>query len=301
MKASALWASHLQLVGMAALWGASWSWGRVVAQAMPPLTAAGLRFGLASLVLVPWLLRREGRNSLKGISARNWRWLLAASATGIFGYASFFMLALQHVPASKGALIIAVNPAITLLFAAWLFGERINRTIGLGCAMAVVGALVVISHGEPWLLLSGGLGVGEAMLLGGVLAWVVYTLISRAMVGVDGLTTTTVTAAIGGTMLVATSLIVEGPQAYRVALDAPASAWICLVLLAFAATALAYAWFVNGVKALGAAPAAAYITLVPVFGVTISALWLGEQIDPSLWLGGAMAVLGMALMNFGRR
>ena len=31
---------HLQLIGMAILWGASWPWGRVVAQAMPTFVAS---------------------------------------------------------------------------------------------------------------------------------------------------------------------------------------------------------------------------------------------------------------------
>ena len=35
---------HLQLIGMVILWGASWPWGRVVAQAMPTFVASSLRF-----------------------------------------------------------------------------------------------------------------------------------------------------------------------------------------------------------------------------------------------------------------
>ncbi|EKU30953.1 amino acid metabolite efflux pump [Alcaligenes sp. HPC1271] len=46
---------HLSLIGMAALWGASWPWGRVVAQAMPPLAAASLRFLIASVALLLWM------------------------------------------------------------------------------------------------------------------------------------------------------------------------------------------------------------------------------------------------------
>jgi drug/metabolite transporter (DMT)-like permease len=40
---------------------------------------------------------------------------------------------------------------------------------------------------------------------------------------------------------------------------------------------------------------------VPLFGVLLSALLLGESIDASTVLGGAMAIGGMAAMNFGRR
>ncbi|WP_373784085.1 DMT family transporter, partial [Delftia acidovorans] len=77
--------------------------------------------------------------------------------------------------------------------------------------------------------------------------------------------------------------------------------WGALAFLAFGATALAYAWYFDGVKALGAGAAPGYITLVPVIGVALSALWLGESIDASIVLGGGMAVAGTALMNWGRR
>lgn len=43
---------HLQLIGMAILWGASWPWGRVVAQAMPTFVASSLRFFFAIFLLM---------------------------------------------------------------------------------------------------------------------------------------------------------------------------------------------------------------------------------------------------------
>ena len=43
------------------------------------------------------------------------------------------------------------------------------------------------------------------------------------------------------------------------------------------------------------------ITLVPVFGVLFSSLWLDEATNPSLFLGAALAISGMALMHLGRR
>lgn len=50
--------------------------------------------------------------------------------------------------------------------------------------------------------------------------------------------------------------------------------------------------------AIGAA--AAYISLVPLFGLIFSSLWLGEALTISLLIGGAMAITGMLLMNLGR-
>lgn len=302
MQSSFWFGPHARLVGMAVLWGASWPAGRVIAQAMPPLAASALRFVLAAMVLLPWMYQSGAFAQLRHWPRQRWLGMVAGAAVGVFGYAACFLSGLQHIPAGKAALIITLNPVVTLAMAVWLFKERINRLIGLGMALAVVGAVIVISHGNPLALLTGQLGVGELFILGCVACWVSFTLLGRWMLtGVDALSTTTITSCLGAVMLLVGSLVVEGPKGLPSALQAGWQAWGALAFLSFLATALAYAWYFDGVKALGAGAASGYITLVPVFGVIFSALLLGEKIDTSMLLGGALAVLGTAVMNWGRR
>ena len=287
---------------MAALWGASWPSGRVLAQQLPPLTAASWRFGLALVLLLVWLHVKGGTRRLGALSLRQWLGLAAAGAVGVFGYAVFFMLGLAHVPAGRAALVVTTNPVLTTLIAAWWFGERLNWKIARGMMLATGGAIVVITHGQPGMLVRGGLGFGELLLLGCAATWVSYTLMGRRLLaGIDPLTTTTVTAGFGLLMLLLAALLLEGPGALAAPLHAGPQVWSALAFLAGGATVLAYAWYFEGVAALGAGAAAGYISLVPVFGVLFAALWLSEQVDGSILLGGALAVGGMAAMNLARR
>jgi drug/metabolite transporter (DMT)-like permease len=190
----------------------------------------------------------------------------------------------------------------TTLIAAWWFKEKLNAAIVAGMALAALGASTVLTRGEPWRLLAGAIGLGEALLLGCVACWVGYTLMGRRLlVGIDALTTTSVTAAAGTVLLLVACLAVEGPAQLATPLKASATVWVAMAFLALGATVLAYAWYFDGVAALGAGGAAAYISLVPVFGVASSALVLGEALDGSLLLGGGLAVAGMVLMNRARR
>lgn len=301
MQLNSRFGPHLRLVGMAVLWGASWPAGRIIAQSMPPLAGACLRFVLAALVLLPWMYWAGGFGQLKSWSRQRWLGMAAAGATGVFGYAAFFLSGLQHLPAGKAALVITLNPVMTLLMAVWLFKERLNTTIGAGMLLAVLGAVVVISHGDPLALLHGAVGMGEWLILGCVVCWVLYTLIGRWMLtGVDALSTTAVTSTIGAILLLVASLVVEGSSGLASAVHSDGTAWAALLFLAFGATALAYAWYFDGVKALGAGAASGYITLVPLFGVVISSLLLGETIDAPMLLGGAMAIAGTGVMSWGR-
>lgn len=294
---------HLKLLGMAALWGASWPAGRVLAQSLPPFTGGAWRFAVAMLLFALWW-RWAGRGwaPLAALSRRQWLGLAAAGAVGVFGYTAFFMAGLQHVPASRAALIVTVNPVFTTLIAAWLFRERLNTAIVFGMALAALGASIVLTRGEPWRLFAGALGLGEWLLLGCVACWVAYTLMGRRLLaGIDTLTTTTTTAAAGTLLLFAAAFVVEGPGPLTTPLTAPAVVWGAMLFLALGATVLAYAWYFDGVAALGAGGAAAYISLVPVFGVLSSTLVLGEPLDAPLLLGGALAMVGMGVMNHARR
>jgi drug/metabolite transporter (DMT)-like permease len=147
---------------------------------------------------------------------------------------------------------------------------------------------VVLTHGAPWALFSGELGLGELLLLGCVVCWSGYTLLGKKLLGgIDALTTTTVTAGFGLVLMILAAGSFEGGAA--------------LVFLAAGATVLAYAWYFEGVKALGAGAASAYISLVPVFGVLFATLGLGEAVDASLLVGGLLVVTGMLVMNRARR
>ncbi len=135
-------------------------------------------------------------------------------------------MGLQYLPAGKAALLITLNPVVTLLLAVWLFKERLNAIIGLGMAMAFCGAIIVISQGNPLHILQGQLGLGEWLILGCVACWVGYTLLGRwVMNGVDALSATAVTASFGALFLIVASLLVEGSAGVQAALHSGWSAW----------------------------------------------------------------------------
>ena len=293
---------HLQLLGMALLWGANWSWGRAVVQSMPPLTAATLRFILASVLLVGWLLLKEGTCPLLRLTLRQWAGLAAAAAFGVCSYAVFFMQALQYVPAGKAATVVALNPIPTLLLAAVLFKERLNGGIMIGMALAVFGALTAIARGNPLSILAGGLGTGEYLLLTTVLCWTGYALIGRVLLqGISPLLTTAATVAIGALMLLFLTTLYEGSAFTHSLQHTPARVWLLLAAMSFGATMLAYLWYFDGIRRLGVGTASAYMALVPVFGIAIATFWLHEPPHVSLLIGGAAVVAGMSLMNIAKR
>jgi drug/metabolite transporter (DMT)-like permease len=292
---------HLRLLGMTLLWGASWPAGRTFALAVPPLSGSAWRFTLAALLLVAWMAWRQ--RAWPRLSSQQWLGLALAGAIGVAGYALCFMLALQRVEASRAAVVVTTNPVFTTLLAAWLFKEKFNARIAIGMLCALVGAATVLTQGAPWRLFTGGIGVGEWLLIGCIATWVGYTLIARALLaGIDSLAATAITSVFGTALLWVVALAVDGPAVASSSLTSlSAPGWLSMVFLAVGSTVLAYVWYFRGVAVLGAGTAASYISLVPVFGVASSVLVLGEMLDASLLVGGALAVAGVVLTNRARR
>ena len=271
-----------------------------MAMHLPPISSASWRFSLACLPMLYLVYRRH--QGWPKLSWAQYRWLAISGVIGVVGYMVCFMWGLSLVPAGRGSLVITFNPVITAIGAAIFLKERISPRMLLGMAVATLGALTVITHGDFSRLLDGGVGKGELILLGCSFTWAGYSLMSkRSMQFTDSLTATTYPIVLGTAIL-----LIAGPAldhylvGHTQAVDLPAvpwTAWLSMVFLAFGATALAYNWFFTGVDQLGATSASAYNTLVPVFGVLFSWLLLGEHIDASLLVGGSIAVLGLAIMN----
>jgi drug/metabolite transporter (DMT)-like permease len=72
---------------------------------------------------------------------------------------------------------------------------------------------------------------------------------------------------------------------------------VSLLYLGILGTAVAFVWYYTSIKRLGASVSAIFTNLVPVFGVLISVLVLGESLLASMLIGGAVAICGVMMVS----
>jgi drug/metabolite transporter (DMT)-like permease len=266
--------------------------GYIASAEMAPATAALWRYVIATLALVAVCFAFEG--GLPRLSGRQWLAVGLLGATGVAIFNLCFMFGLARVPASRGSLIMALNPAVTLLGAALFLHERLTRNKVLGIALALVGVVVVLGHGNPMELFRGSVGVGEVVLFGCPLAWAAYTLIGKRMLpGLSAIAVTTYAALIGTAMLAAVAAATGdlAPPA------ASLRAWAAVGFVGLFGTAVAFVWFYDGVRAIGPARTSVFINLVPVAAIVLGVLLLGEPLEISMAVGGALVIAGVLLLN----
>src|SRR3954468_13918497 len=124
--------AELSLVGVAAIWGLTFTMVQDAVEELPVLDFLGYRFAAAAL-LVALVFRR----SLARLSRDGWR---AGLLMGVFLTASYVLqtFGLQHTSASNTGFITGLFVVITPVLAAIFFRERIGA---LGWSAAVVSAI----------------------------------------------------------------------------------------------------------------------------------------------------------------
>ena len=284
--------TNAKLVAAMFMWGGTWIAGRVVAQELAaPLAAPAVRFLIAGLALAGYALATEGRIP-RPQDVTEWGTVTGLALTGIFLYALCFFYGLKHVTAGRGALVVALTPVLVAL-GAWLSGqERMNALKLSGVAMATLGCLTVIGNGNPVALLHGEVGIGEWLILGCALCWTAYTFIGRKATKTLSALAATLWASLLGAGLIGLAAPVLGgidfaAWSWRV--------WLSVVFLAIGGTALAFTWFADGVRRIGAAKASVFVNLVPVFAVLQAAVLLDERLGLPVLGGGLLVIAGVWL------
>ena len=104
---------YARLVTVPAIWGGTFVAGKIVVATITPLMGSFARYSIACVALLVAAFALEG--GLPRLSARQWLATFVLGLFGVFAYNLFFMGALTKLPASRAALIIALNPGILRL------------------------------------------------------------------------------------------------------------------------------------------------------------------------------------------
>lgn len=276
---------------MGVFWSGVFPAINILLKSMGLFTSVFLRFSCAALVLLALLWLREGR--LRRLSPREAVLVVGLGLLGITLYNTLFTAGLALVEASRAALIVPTNPAFTALFAALLLKERLGRTRAVGIGLCVLGALWVLSRGDPRSFASLDFGVGELVLVLCIFMWSAYTLLGRVALSTLSPLALTAYVMAAGSLPLALPASLDGASLADVTWEG----WAAFGYLVLFGTVIPFLWFYEGVQALGAARASQFINLVPPLAVIESILILGESFTQGLLVGTALVVAGLYLTN----
>jgi len=280
--------AHLSLLAVVVVWAGSFS---VIKQLLDDGVAAGdiaiLRYLVAAPGFAFVLWRARG---LPGLTRADAVRVAAAGLLVVVGYHMFLNLGERHTTSGIAALVVALAPGLTMLLAFALGLDRISmrRVVGLAVAFAGVAIVVALGSGTELTFES---AKGPLIVLGAPLAFALYNVILKPLLGRYDLLALTATTSLVG--IVGLMPFVRG-STVETATNPTASEAVLLLYLGVLATLLGYIFWNIGLKGLGPTRAVTYAYGIPPLAVAFGAIFLQEPVTIWLALGGALVVGGIA-------
>src|ERR687887_1337149 len=275
----------VMLIGLAALWGASFMFIKVGDRELHPITLVGFRMALGALTLVPIVLVRVGaRETLRELRAAAWPLIvtgLVNSAIPIYS----ITWAETRIDSGLTAIIQASAPLFTALLAIrFSHSERVtgSRLAGLFAGFAGVALLV---GGQP----SGDIVAGLAVVFSAVCyaAAALYT--AGRLRNVSPLVTAlgALTAAAVATLPAGLFQLPNHVTGWKVTAS--------VLTLGIAGTGIAYILYYGLLAGAGASRSILITYLVPAIALVYGVLLLGEPLTATAVGGLALVLAGVAL------
>lgn len=280
---------------LGSIWGASYLFIKVGVATIPPTTFVAGRVFLAAVVSFV-ILRLRGV-----VMPTTWLAWRSFAVMGLLNGAIPYILITwgeQYVDSGLAAILIGATPLFTVIFAQFVLpDERLTLTKALGIGLGFLGVAVLIG---PDAL--AGIGVsllGDLALVGASISYAAAIIWSRLQTRrQDPMAATTGQLVMATVYMLPIALLVGQP--WRSSLDplgADLPAFASLITLAILCTSIAYLIYYWLVAQVGATQTSLVTYISPFTGIVWGALFLGERLDMTAFVGFALILLGMGLIT----
>ncbi len=271
-----------------AAWSSNYLIARAAAEVLPPHLLAFGRWGLVFLVLFAWhartLLATPERLRAEA------RQLLVLGALGMWICGAWVYLGGRTTTATNIGILYAAAPVGIAVGSARLLGERIGPAQRVAMGLALAGVLVVVSKGDPAVLLGVRFTPGDGWILAAVLAWIAYSLLLRAWPTRLSTGERLCATAAGGLLVLLPFSVAE---LVLVPWTPTPRALGLIVLAGLLPGLLSYAAYAFMQRELGAARTAMVMYLAPVYAAALAWLLLGERPQPYHLVGALLILPGI--------
>jgi len=274
-----------EMVLVAAIWGSSFVGVKMALAHAGPLTIAALRYSIAAVLLLPWVLKTRMRAS--SLHRSDWGKLtLIGFSQYAIGNGALF-LALRVLSSTAASLAISLVPIPIVLLEIFHLKETPSRVHLAGIFVAVAGSIVFfVSDLHAITLASLGL------LSLATVSFAFMPVLGRDLARKQAVSTIELTGiplAIGGGALLVLAAVFEGLPRL------PIQTWGIIIALALVNTLAAYLLFNHALQRLRAGEANVLLNMTPVATALIAWGVFGDRLTALQMTGIAVVILGATL------
>jgi drug/metabolite transporter (DMT)-like permease len=280
----------IMAVAVTTIWSTSWIFIKIGLKEIPALPFASLRYFLAFLILLPWLLKSPTKQVIRALGWRDW---LVLGGLALLTYAlnqGGLFVALTYLPNTTVSLLQNFSPVFIALLGGLLLKEIVNRKQYMGMAVLLGGALIFFLPLQSYNMSIPGLIAAFVTMMANVFGSVLSRKILR-----EGrypvLVYTGVCMGIGAAVLMTFS------RAWEWIPHLSLQMWCILGLLSMVNTALAFMVWNTMLQRLTAFEANIINNTMLVQIAILSWIFLGDVITWKMAIGMALVMGGAVLVN----
>lgn len=217
---------------------------------------------------------------------------LVAGLLGFGVYQTLLVFGQQGVSASMAGFLINMNPVFTTLIAVALRRDTANSFTWVGLA-ACMGGLVLMGSARGGF---GQIGPSAGLVVLAALSFAGYTVISKPLFSRYTPMEVTTYCVVAGTL----PLLAFAPGSMAAVASATPAQLATVAFLAIFPGGIAYLLWSRSVAAFPPGIASRFLYLVPVIGVLVAWLWVGEAPQALTLIGGVVTLAGVALATLQR-
>lgn len=266
--------AYILLILTVLFWAGNFILARAIHLDMQPFTLAFMRWGLALVLILPWLLPRLIKN-LPVIRQYLPR-LLLLSFLGVVCFNTLVYQGVQYTTASNATLMQSAIPIVILVITSLFLGEKAGFRQWVGVFISFCGVVVLVSRGDHQVITSLDFNRGDLWIFGAVMSWALYSVALRwKPAELDGFTFFGFSVLAGVLVLLPLAIYEQGGVPL---LELRSDIMMTVFYMAVFPSILSFIFWNKGVAELGAPTAGLFIHLMPLFGMALSVLFLGESV-----------------------
>lgn len=270
-----------------AVWATAFPFGKFALQSVDALTLSVARVvGGAILMLIIGVF--------KGLhiptSWREWGIYILLGATGNFVYQVVFNEGLRSIPAATSSIIMALTPMTTALLALAVYKDRIRPIGWIFTITAFIGVAIIILWNSTLTI-----PLGALWTLLGMILFALYNILNRGL-SLKGYNS--ITIAMWSMFTGAIMALPFADHAIEMIIQAPLSAQLAMLYLAFFSSALGFVfWSYAFEHAEKVSDVTNFMYISPIVAAIVAAFLLGEFPNMGLYIGAPIILGSLFLFN----
>lgn len=277
----------ISLIIVTLLWGTTFVVVQNAIAYVEPFAFNAFRFILATLILLPFLVKRKQTNKL------SLKQVLITSGIGFMLFSGYLLqtFGLKYTTSSKSGFITGLCVVLVPVFLYLVYREKSNWATVIACFVALLG-LSFLTLGDSF-----SINIGDILTLFGAIAFALHIIFTGKFTKqMDALTFTTIQLVTVGIFSTISSLIFEDPKVpFSKELWTNSTFIFAVVITAVFCTSIAFWVQMFAQKHISSTKAALIFILEPVFAAITAVLFGGETLTTQTLIGGTFIVGGMLL------